>query len=124
MTAKMVKRAFEESKELRVELSILELSTNPNDKEKRDRLEQKIKMIESWATLLQPHENYVLQRHLADKLSWSKLADEKTEIDGPENGCDERTLQRTQDRCLQKIASFMTKKFGHTLDYLFLDTVA
>ena len=120
ITAKMVKRAFEESKELSVELAILELSMNPQDKKKKRQVEQKINMVESWSNLLLPHEQYILQRHLVDKLSWSKLADEKTVVEGVENGCDERTLQRTQDRCLKRIAKFMTKKFGHSLDHLFV----
>lgn len=69
-------------------------------------LRDKNATVEDWLSLLSEDEAYVVQRHLIDGITWSRVCAEYC-AKWKEFGKCERTLIRYQENALKKIQSFM-----------------
>ena len=64
-------------------------------------------MVETWLTLLDMEERFIVVSHLIDGLDWAKVIVEYEKLWERENGRAERTLKRIQSKALARIADFM-----------------
>ena len=69
-------------------------------------LELKIAAINSWLTLLNADEKFVIQKHLIEELEWQRVAFVFAERWKQEFNRTERSLSQYQATALRKIASF------------------
>lgn len=96
------------------EINVIENCVKPGTA-REELLVKRIKLVDTWISLVSEVEQTVLQRHLIDGLSWSKLAREN-ERKGIT--CNDRALQRAQKRALSKLYAFTENRFSKQLDYL------
>lgn len=81
-------------------------------------LKRKLALIDHWLSFLPDDERILIEKHLIDGLTWSRIATQianRQEIDIP---CDERTLQRLQAKAVKRISTFMQDSFADILDDL------
>jgi hypothetical protein len=81
-------------------------------------LKRKVALIDHWLSYLSYDERMLIEKHLIEGLSWSRIASQiasQQEIDIPR---DERTLQRLQAKAVKKISTFMQDSFADIIDDL------
>lgn len=66
-----------------------------------------IELVDTWLTLLDTEERFVVESHLINGLDWAKVIVEYEKLWERENGRAERTLKRIQSKALTQIADFM-----------------
>lgn len=64
-------------------------------------------LIQTWLTLLDKGEQFVVKLHLIDKMDWAKVSIEYEKLWTRENGRAERTFKRIQSNAVSKIVKFM-----------------
>ena len=67
----------------------------------------RIELVETWLTLLDMEERFIVVSHLIDGLDWAKVIVEYEKLWERENGRADRTLKRIQSKALARIADFM-----------------
>ena len=67
----------------------------------------RIELVDTWLTLLDTEERFLVELHLIDGLDWAKVIVEYEKLWQRENGRAERTLKRIQSKALEQIADFM-----------------
>lgn len=64
---------------------------------------------ESWLSLLNREERFLIQTHLIDGLDWAKTIVEHEKMWGVANGRSERTLKRIQAKAIEKIVACLNQ---------------
>ena len=109
----------------RIELDILrdcpqtggEANTSRNGR--IDILKKRLVLVKHMMKLLNGREAAVLRLHLIEKLSWNEILELRGKNRHPELLVnDRRTLQRIQQRALEKVSRIMMNTFGDSLDFL------
>lgn len=78
-------------------------------------LTRQMLLVDNWLSVLTSTEAMIIRKHLIEGMSWTKLS----QICSAHNvSGDTRTLQRIQQRALDKIRIFTSTRFGDSLDHL------
>lgn len=86
----------------------LSMRENPEIREALALVDMKVAMVQSWFTLLNTDERFVVEKHLIEELEWPRVAFSFTELWKGEFTRAERTLVAYQASGLNKIVRFCT----------------
>ncbi len=81
-------------------------------------LKRKLALIHHWLSYLPDDERTLIEKHLIEGLSWSRIASQMSSQQSIDIPCDERTLQRLQAKAVKRINAFMQDSFADILDDL------
>lgn len=84
----------------------LSMRENPEVREALALVDMKVAMIQSWFTLLNTDERFVIEKHLVEELEWPRVSFSFTELWKGEFTRAERTLVAYQKSGLKKIVRF------------------
>lgn len=81
-------------------------------------LKRRITLSNHWINYLPQYEAEIVKLHLIEGHSWVYLANYFSTKQNNGISCDERTLQRLQNKALKRIKGFVAEQFSDKLDYL------
>lgn len=84
----------------------LSMRENPEVREALALVDMKVAMVQSWFTLLNTDERFVVEKHLIEELEWPRVSFSFTELWKGEFTRSERTLVGYQASGLNKIVHF------------------
>lgn len=84
----------------------LSMRENPEVREALALVDMKVAMVQSWFTLLNTDERFVVEKHLIEELEWPRISFSFTELWKGEFTRSERTLVAYQASGLNKIVRF------------------
>lgn len=125
MTEEDIERIIKRKRKYEIETAILrDCVDDLNDPDRPDNvqkyaiLKRRVTLIEHWLAFLPHDEQMVISNHLIGGRSWNWLANYISKHEEWSISCDERTLQRIQNRGIRRIYNLVTQNFGDDLDYL------
>lgn len=91
---------------VRIQEQILQTARDDERMRSLEVLKKKLAVVDSWLTLLNDAERFVVQRHLIDQLGWPQVTEDFNNRWSGQRHKAERTLKKYQEKALKRIVVF------------------